>query len=157
MDGQSSTGNWIAVVGLMLAVPGALLAWSQLSSADEDAATPRTSLSTTAPIPNDDTDRANDDSGTSSTSTNSGSGGNGFDVSNCEITVDHIGAQIHDEPNHAARVLVSVPSGDYSPLAATEATWAGRVELWYQLDVNGRVGWLVDDTILVTAKSGGCP
>ena len=156
---NSSIGHWIAVAGVLVAVPGALVAWQALTNegsipdipviasgsddgGSDDASQPAIDL---------EESRVPDGNGEGASS------GGSFDVSNCVITVEHIGAQIHSEPDHAARVLSSVPDGDYRPSAATESDWAGRTELWYQLTVDGRTGWLPYSTITVRSVSSGCP
>lgn len=150
-NGSSSVGHWIAIAGVLVAVPSALVAWQALT--DESATPPAVPVITTEGGPAGPTSESRvpetDQSGTPS--------GDSFDVAGCVITVDHIGAQIHSEPNHAARVLASVPDGDYRPSAATESDWAGLTEIWYQLTVDGRTGWLPYSTITVRSVSSDCP
>lgn len=169
-NGNSSIGHWIAIAGVLVAVPSALVAWQSLGNdgsipdlpgiaagSDHDGFSNADDAGTTE---SSDNGEAAADLGESRIPEDNGSGtpsGESLDVSNCVITVDHIGAQIHSEPDHAARTLSSVPDGDYRPSAATESDWAGRTELWYQLTVDGRTGWLPYSSITVRSVSSGCP
>lgn len=155
--GNASIGHWIAIVGIILAVPGSLVALQALRGEESGPSTTTeatTAGEATTPDPTTDDETTPE---APEVEVPSASVGSDLDVSDCVITVDHIGAQIHAEPSHAARVLSSVPDGDYRPLQATEADWAGLTEIWYLLDVDGRTGWLAYSTITVPSISAGCP
>jgi hypothetical protein len=77
--------------------------------------------------------------------------------SGCVIRVDHIGARISEKPRHDARELGSVPAGEYRTLDFTVSNWAGRDEGWFLIKVTDRQGWIVDNGLLITEKSSGCP
>ncbi len=81
----------------------------------------------------------------------------GSPTSGCVIEVAHIGAAINAEPSHLARQLSSVPDGSYPVLDWEEVDWAGLAELWFLIEVDGRQGWIFDNTILIASKSSDCP
>jgi hypothetical protein len=74
----------------------------------------------------------------------------------CTIEVTHFGARLQRDPDHSSQTLSSIAEGTYEPSAVTTTEFAGRVEQWFQIEVEGRVGWTVDDPILLT-KSPECP
>ena len=78
------------------------------------------------------------------------------DSTGCVIEVTHFAAEIKAEPDHASQTLSGVPEGTYTPIDTTVAEWAGRPEQWFQIDVEGRIGWIVDEPILLS-KSADCP
>lgn len=150
----NKVANWIGGVSLVIGIPSALVAWSELRDNGDD---PTSSTTRELAVPSD---LGGDSGGSGEEATPPNTGGSPdaqFDINNCQIKVDHIGAEIKEEPDHASRTLSSVPAETYTPLAAAEADWAGRTELWFQLDVEGRIGWLADSTIIVVDKSAGCP
>lgn len=78
------------------------------------------------------------------------------ELSGCTIEVTHFAAQLKAEPDHSSRTLSDIPENSYEPSGWTEAEWAGQAELWFQITVDGRVGWVVDEPILLS-KSTECP
>ena len=74
----------------------------------------------------------------------------------CFIDVTHFAAEIKEEPDHRSRTLSSVPEGRYVPIGVTETDFAGRTEQWFQIEVDGRTGWIFDEPILLS-KSPDCP
>lgn len=73
----------------------------------------------------------------------------------CVIDVTFPMASLNEEPSHRSRVLSQVPQGAYSPTSVDLVEWAGREEQWFQIEVDGRVGWILDDPIILT-KSTAC-
>ena len=88
--------------------------------------------------------------------TNPGTTDSPQDSTGCVIEVTHFAADIKAEPDHSSQTLSGVPEGTYTPIDSTVADWAGRPEQWFQIEVEGRVGWIVDEPILLS-KSADCP
>lgn len=176
MSQRSHVHLVLAAAGVLLAVPGAAVAFNQFFADDNgppETAGPGESGDSGDPAnegdgggrePNEATEPtgegSDDDEATSSTppttatTTTIVTGGS---LATCVLEIDHIGADIKSEPDHGSLVLTSVPSGSYSPLATTVEDWAGRDERWFQIDVEGRIGWIVDNPILISSKSTDCP
>jgi hypothetical protein len=74
----------------------------------------------------------------------------------CTIDVTHFAAELKRDPDRTSQTLSSVPEQTYAPTGVTITEFAGRDEQWFQIEVDGRVGWTVDDPILLT-KSSECP
>ncbi len=77
--------------------------------------------------------------------------------SNCVITVTHFFANFSDRPSHDARVLGRVEQGKYEVLNNKLASWAGREEMWYQIQHNAKLGWIADNPIIIGSKTASCP
>lgn len=76
--------------------------------------------------------------------------------SGCFIEVTHFATNLKEEPNMFSRTLSDVPLRTYIPIEATITEFAGRTEQWFRIEVEGRVGWVLDDPILLD-KSSECP
>lgn len=160
MSQNGSIGHVLAVGALVIAVPGALLAWDQLSGANssEEASPSGPGEGAGGATPTPSAEPPPPEQGTeSSVSVEDHTSLTPVGMAGCEIFVDHIGAQIRAEPDHSSLSLASVPSGTYEPLGTTVSNWAGQDQRWFQLDVGGRIGWLVSDPIFITSQSAGCP
>lgn len=78
-------------------------------------------------------------------------------LSDCVVTVTHDFANFSDRPSHDARVLGGVEKGEYRVLDYRLASWAGREEMWYQIQHNGKPGWIEDSPIIIGSKTASCP
>lgn len=83
-------------------------------------------------------------------------GGGGEPEGGCSVDVTFPFAEIRDEADHGSLVVSAVPEGTYAVSESTVASWGGRDERWFRLEVDGRTGWILDDPMLLT-KSGACP
>lgn len=133
----------IALVGLLLPVLSATL------SNEGDGTTTTSTVVTSASTTSTMTVTTTGGSGTTETTFSTVPTG-------CTINVTHLAAELKREPDHTSQTLSSVPERTYAPTAVTITEFAGRDEQWFQIEVDGRVGWTVDDPILLT-KSSECP
>ena len=74
----------------------------------------------------------------------------------CVIEIKHFAAELKEEPTHRSRTISSVPETTYIPRDIAQTEFAGRDEQWFQIEVDGRVGWIWDDPIILT-KNSDCP
>ncbi len=77
--------------------------------------------------------------------------------SSCVITVTHRYATFSESPSHSARELGRVEQGRYEVFDNQLVTWAGRNEMWYQISYGNKLGWIVDNAILIGKKTESCP
>ena len=75
----------------------------------------------------------------------------------CVLTISNPFATIREEPSHASTEVGDVPTGDYATSDTKEVNWGGKDERWFEITADGRVGWIVYNTIMVEAKSADCP
>ncbi len=163
---SNSTGHLIAIAAVVIGVPGSLVAWNQLTEELGSDSVPATTNSGGADgsATGGGTDTggtgtgASDDTGGTDTGGGTDAGaGDATGLSGCVIEVDHIGAEIRSSPTHSALFVASVPSGAYEPTDTTISSWAGADERWYELNVDGKTGWLAVNPIIVKSQSTDCP
>lgn len=75
----------------------------------------------------------------------------------CVLTIENPFVELKREPRHDGLTLGRVPPGQYRHLDYREVDWAGRMEGWFQIDAEGRTGWIVYNTITVKSKTPSCP
>lgn len=75
----------------------------------------------------------------------------------CIIMIENPLVSINEEPDHTSREVGGVPVGSYAVSDQAETTFAGRDELWFEITADGRMGWVLDSTILIRSKSSACP
>ncbi len=79
------------------------------------------------------------------------------DTTSCVLTISNPLVSMYDKPDLFSLELGRVPVGDYSPSDTVVADFAGKQQRYFQIDVEGKVGWVLDDTILIAEKSAACP
>ncbi len=149
----------VAVLALVGTLGAALIAnWDKIFDGD---ATPANTVAvvapSAAPSSGDETDAPSSGGETAASSSGEGAGASPSVISDCLLTINHIGASIFAEPDFASRMLRSVPDGDYKALKFTEAEFAGKTFGWFLIDADSNQGWIVDDGILIDSKTSGCP
>ncbi|PSR16648.1 Clp protease [filamentous cyanobacterium CCP3] len=78
--------------------------------------------------------------------------------SGCSITIENPLVSLNQKPDNFSRELVKVPSGSYEPSAhGTRSSWVMGEEAWFHVEVEGRKGWIKDDTFNIDGKSIECP
>lgn len=60
------------------------------------------------------------------------------------------------EPNRFGQQLVQVQPGQYQVLGSKTINFAGKDQGWYQIQTDGRKGWIADDTWTISSKTGTC-
>ena len=146
----SSVGRQLtlAVLGVGLIVAGLWIGFDETNGTTTTTATIQTTTTAIATTSVIDSTTSATTGATAPTDTTTPPG--------CFVDVTHFAAEIKEEPDHRSRTLSSVPEGRYFPIGVTETVFAGRTEQWFQIEVDGRTGWIVDEPILLS-KSSDCP
>ena len=77
-------------------------------------------------------------------------------TTDCILTISFDFAMIRSEPDMRKPELATVKSGQYTALARTTSTFAGKEFNWFQIESEGRTGWIVDDGIQIESKTLPC-
>lgn len=78
--------------------------------------------------------------------------------SGCVITIANPLVALKSEPDTFSQDVVAAPPGEYDVLNYTVQTDPGGNEKgWFQIDVDGRVGWVPNSIFSIAAKSDACP
>lgn len=65
---------------------------------------------------------------------------------------------LHDKPERSSRKLIKLPTGNHKVLDHRLVSFGGlRDDSWFQLEVNGREGWIINDTWSIDSKTDECP
>jgi hypothetical protein len=76
----------------------------------------------------------------------------------CVLTISNRLVSLMSKPERLGRQIAKVRPGEYTSLAHVITNFHGlKEEGWFQIDVEGRKGWIVDDTWTIDRKSSSCP
>jgi len=75
------------------------------------------------------------------------------DSGKCTITIANQLAVLRETPEPFGQQILNIPAGVYETLDVQNTPWAGTTERWFKIVVNGRSGWIMDDTFGVASKS----
>jgi hypothetical protein len=78
-------------------------------------------------------------------------------VVGCVLTISNPLATIHTEPDTFSQEVSRVPAGDYVPSRWQEVQFGQQTQLWFEISVNGRTGWIRSSTFDIESKSSDCP
>ena len=121
--------------------------WEDDASSPPGGPIPAIATSTPSPIP--DSDSPQPDPEPTATPTPP-------DSSTCVITVTNPLVPLHEEPENFSQEIMTVPVGDYTVTDTANTDFAGKTERWLAITVEGRTGWIQDNTIIVASKSAAC-
>lgn len=130
------------VLGLVLIVIGLLIAQIIGPPSPNPPPTPVPSVSTPSPTAQ---------SSLTAPPTQSG------DTTSCVLTISNPLVSLYEKADLFSLELGRVPVGDYSPSDTVVVDFAGKQQRYFQISVEGKIGWILDDTILVARKSAACP
>lgn len=147
------SGSFWAAVAALVGIPGALVALVQLGAVELSPTAAADDRSATAPAPTAPSGGAG--GGGLTTTTGAPETTSGGDPGACVITITHFGADLKAEPDHTSRTVSGIDERPYTVLDSAISTFAGVDEQWFQIEVDGRVGWVVDLPILLE-KSSSC-
>lgn len=130
------------VLGLVLIVIALLIA--QIIGLPSSNSTPAPLASASAPVSTPQATRT-------APPTQSG------DTTSCVITISNPLVSMYEKADLFSLELGRVPVDNYSPSDTVVVDFAGKQERWFQISVEGKMGWVLDDTILIARKSAACP
>jgi hypothetical protein len=80
------------------------------------------------------------------------------DPNKCVVTITNSLVALKADPETFSREIIGVPSGDYTVLDYKVVNFGGLTnDGWFQIEVSGRTGWIVDNTWTINAKTQVCP
>ncbi|MGL5081229.1 MAG: hypothetical protein ACRC8A_07045 [Microcoleaceae cyanobacterium] len=78
--------------------------------------------------------------------------------SSCTLTISNTLVSLMSEPERLSRQIAKVRPGEYTSLDHKITSFHGlKEEGWFQIEVEGRRGWIADDTWTIDRKSSSCP
>jgi hypothetical protein len=75
----------------------------------------------------------------------------------CVITTVNPLVALMSEPNTFSQEVVQVPPGQYNVLAHRIVQFGPTEQSWFQIQVDGRSGWVRNDTWTINSKTNACP
>jgi hypothetical protein len=75
----------------------------------------------------------------------------------CSITITNPLVSLMREPEEFSQELIRVGSGTYPTTDYTETTFGNQTQGWFQVEVEGRTGWIKNDTWTIENKTSACP
>lgn len=75
----------------------------------------------------------------------------------CVLTISNTLVPLMSEPERLGRQIARVEPSEYTPLSHKIIDRGLGEEGWFQIEVAGRKGWIVDDTWTIDSKSSLCP
>jgi cytoskeletal protein RodZ len=90
----------------------------------------------------------------SSASSNSPAGSSSME--GCVVTINNPVISLYEKPDRFSQEISRIPAGDYEvhQTTVTEHVSANR---WLKIQVEGRTGWVPDDTHHIADKTSECP
>lgn len=157
----------VAIIGLISVVSVALIEnWDNIFEASppdspEAIATPNSTPSLT-PTPSltqtsSPTPVAEVSSNHSSSPESSSPELSSAESASCVITIRHPLVSLKSEPDRFSRDISGVAPGDYTPIDHKIVSTPVSEDGWFQIEVDGRQGWIVNDTWTIDDKTASCP
>ncbi len=78
-------------------------------------------------------------------------------VEGCVVTISNQLAPLKREPGMFSQDVMEIPSGKYSANDYATTEHAGSTTGWFQIRIEGRTGWVADDTWHIADKTSECP
>jgi hypothetical protein len=78
-------------------------------------------------------------------------------LADCRITIRHPLVALMREPDRLGQEMINVKPGDYTPLDHKMVSTMVREEGWFQIEAEGRRGWIANDTWTIEEKTQTCP
>ena len=77
-------------------------------------------------------------------------------LNNCTVTITR-SVDLEVAPYPLGTPLLRIPQGQYESTKYAEIQWAGSPMGFFQISVEGRAGWVRNDTFHISEKTAGCP
>lgn len=75
----------------------------------------------------------------------------------CVVTIANPLVALLSEPSRLSQQLLRVPPGEYSTSSYQVVQFAGKDQGWFEIEADGRTGWIADDVFTVDSKTAACP
>lgn len=75
----------------------------------------------------------------------------------CVVTIGNPLVSLMSDPDTFSQEIIRVPAGEYATLDFQEIEFAGNLQGWFQIEADGRTGWIKNDTWTIAGKSDACP
>lgn len=75
----------------------------------------------------------------------------------CVLTITNELVSLMSEPDTFSQEIIRVPSGEYPTSDFREIPFGGTQQGWFQIEAEGRTGWVKNDTWTVENKTSACP
>lgn len=75
----------------------------------------------------------------------------------CILTINNPLVSLMSEPERLGRQIAKASPGEYASLGHKIIDRGLGEEGWFQIEVEGRRGWIVDDTWTIARKGSSCP
>ncbi len=75
----------------------------------------------------------------------------------CVVTISNTLVSLMSEPDQFSQELIRVKPGEYPTLDYTERTFVNQQQGWFQIESEGRTGWIRNDTWTIADKTSACP
>lgn len=75
----------------------------------------------------------------------------------CVVTISNPLVSLMSEPDTFSQELVRVGPGEYATLDYTVTTFGSQEQGWFQIEAEGRTGWIRNDTWTIAEKTSACP
>jgi hypothetical protein len=87
------------------------------------------------------------------------SGGNSGEPAptGCVVTIANTLVALMSEPSRFSQQLVKVRPGEYTMLEYKVVKFGSQDQGWFQIEAEGRKGWIADDTWTIDSKTSTCP
>jgi hypothetical protein len=80
------------------------------------------------------------------------------DLSGCVLTIQNPLVRLHEEPDPFSLDVGPAPRDTYVPIDTRVVEFVpGSPARWFQIEAQGRTGWVEDDGIQIASKSDECP
>jgi hypothetical protein len=75
----------------------------------------------------------------------------------CQITIGNELAMLKEEPDTFSNTVMRIPAGTYPVEAIENVQFGPENQRWFRITVDGRTGFVRDDTFNIASKSDDCP
>jgi hypothetical protein len=120
-----------------------LMVWGVVASGSESAGTP-------GPGPTGATGATGVEVRPTATAVSGPSGG-------CQVTIANPLATLMEEPDTFSQEIMRIPAGVYAVEAIENVSFGPETQRWFRITVEGRTGFVRDDTFNIERKTGDCP
>lgn len=78
-------------------------------------------------------------------------------LSGCVLTIRGPFVDLMSKPDQFSQELIAVEPGKYTALNYVTTNRVNREESWFQIELEGRKGWIANNTFNIDGKSSSCP